>query len=238
MECRYNSIQTLGTVDGPGVRCILFLQGCPLRCGYCHNPETRPLEGGITATVNEIFERVLRCRNYFGKEGGLTVSGGEPLLQAEFVRELFIKCHENGINTCLDTSGCIINDKVEALLSVTDTVLLDIKMTNDNDYRRHIGCGIENPLKFLELTAKKNVTVWIRQVIVPGVNATEENIALLNDMANRYDNVKLVELLPFRKLCKAKYEQRGEEFVFDIYDTPTKELMASLNAGLDKGIKE
>ena len=108
MECRYSAIQTLGTLDGPGVRFVLFLQGCPLRCGYCHNPETRDASGGKTATVKDIMEKVLRCRNYFGKNGGITVSGGEPLMQAKFVTELFKECKRQGINTCLDTSGCIM----------------------------------------------------------------------------------------------------------------------------------
>ena len=142
MECRYSAIQTLGTLDGPGVRFVLFLQGCPLRCGYCHNPETRDTSGGKTAAVKDIMEKVLRCRNYFGKNGGITVSGGEPLMRAKFVTELFKECKRQGINTCLDTSGCIMNDDVTELLKVTDLCMLDIKMTNDEDYRKYIGLSL------------------------------------------------------------------------------------------------
>lgn len=170
MECRYSAIQTLGTLDGPGVRFVLFLQGCPLRCGYCHNPETRDASGGKTATVKDIMEKVLRCRNYFGKNGGITVSGGEPLMQAKFVTELFKECKRQGINTCLDTSGCIMNDDVTELLKVTDLCMLDIKMTNDEDYRKYIGCPLDAPLKFLDKLTEMNVETWIRQVTVCGVN--------------------------------------------------------------------
>ena len=137
MECRYSAIQTLGTLDGPGVRCVLFLQGCPLRCGYCHNPETRDASGGKTATVKDIMEKVLRCRNYFGKNGGITVSGGEPLMQAKFVTELFKECKRQGINTCLDTAGQPFTrenpffDKFVELMKYTDLVMLDIKNIDD-----------------------------------------------------------------------------------------------------------
>ena len=126
-----HSIQSLGTVDGPGVRFVLFMQGCPLRCGCCHTPDTWEMNRGTEYTPMEIVTKAIRYQSYFGKDGGVTVSGGEPLLQADFVREVFRLCHENGINTCLDTSGCIFNDGAKALLNVTDRVLLDIKCTSD-----------------------------------------------------------------------------------------------------------
>ena len=127
-----NSIQTLGTLDGPGVRFVVFMQGCPLKCGYCHNPETQELSGGKEYTADQIVASVLRYKEYFGENGGITVSGGEPLLWANFVEELFTLCKKDGINTCLDTSGSILNNAVKEMLTHTDRVLLDIKYTNDN----------------------------------------------------------------------------------------------------------
>lgn len=234
MECRYSAIQTLGTLDGPGVRFVLFLQGCPLHCGYCHNPETRDVSVGNTATVSDIMRRLLRCRSYYEKDGGITVSGGEPLMQARFVTELFTQCKRQGINTCLDTSGCIMNDDVIELLKVTDLCMLDIKMTNDDDYRKYIGCSFDAPLKFLDKLTEMNIETWIRQVTVRGVNDDNVNIGRLNDIANKHDNVTLAELLPFRKLCKTKYDDMGIEFPFDCYPETGQEVIERLKVSVDK----
>lgn len=217
-----NSIQTLGTLDGPGVRFVVFMQGCPLKCGYCHNPETQELSGGTKFSSDEILEKAIRYKEYFGKDGGITVSGGEPLLQAEFVAEIFEKCHQNGINTCLDTSGCIINEAVEKLIDLTDYVMLDIKFTNDEDYKKYIGCPLSKPLEFLELLQRKNKAVRIRQVIVPSLNDSDENILKLSEIVKKYSCIKSVELLPFKKICKSKYDALNREFLFERYNTPTK----------------
>lgn len=135
----------MGTVDGPGVRFVVFMQGCPLRCAYCHNPDTWEFDTKETiyAEAEEVFAKIKRCRPYFGKEGGVTVSGGEVLLQSEFVTELFKLCKEENISTCLDTSGCILNEKVLKLLDLTDTVLLDIKMTDTESYKKYVGTTLE-----------------------------------------------------------------------------------------------
>ncbi len=214
---RIHSIQSLGTVDGPGVRCVVFCQGCPLRCGYCHNPDTWDPAAGREVTAEEVFRQAARFRPYFGTEGGITLSGGEPLLQPAFVRELFSRCKEAGIHTALDTSGALWNEEVEAVLAVTDLVLLDLKMTNDADYRQHIGCSLEKPLFFLEKLREKGIPCWIRQVIVPGVNDTEENVEALNRLIAGHPQVKRVQLLPFKKICKTKYDQMGIPFPFDRY---------------------
>lgn len=228
-----NSIQTLGTLDGPGVRFVVFMQGCPLKCGYCHNPETQELSGGKEYTADQIVASVLRYKEYFGKDGGITVSGGEPLLQAEFVAEIFEKCHQNGINTCLDTSGCIINEAVEKLIDLTDYVMLDIKFTSDDDYLRYIGCPLSKPLDFLELLQRKNKAVRIRQVVVPGLNDSDENILKLTEIVKKYSCIKSVELLPFKKICKSKYDALNREFLFECYDAASpikvKELQEKLN---------
>ncbi len=214
MTGRINSIQTLGTVDGPGVRFTVFMQGCPLRCAFCHNPDTWDILGGREVSTKDIFERLLRCRDYFGKDGGITVSGGEPLLQADFVHELFTLCKMAGIHTALDTSGCIMNDKTADLLDVTDLCLLDIKMTTDSDYRRYIGCPLSAPLKFLSLLNERGIDTWIRQVIVTGVNDTKENAERIFALERTHGCVKKVELLKFRKLCAPKYENLGIPFPF------------------------
>ncbi len=211
---RIHSIQTLGTVDGPGVRFLVFVQGCPLRCAYCHNPDTWDARGGKEMDATEIAKKATRYRAYFGKEGGITVSGGEPLLQAEFVRELFALCKKAGLHTALDTSGCIWNDEVEKLLEVTDLVLLDHKMPDEQRYRAHIGCGIAAPERFLNELNARNIPTWIRRVIVTGVNDTPADNRALFALKDTHPCVKRIELLPFHKICYTKYEQMGIPFPF------------------------
>lgn len=229
-----HSIQSMGTLDGPGVRFVIFLQGCPLRCKCCHNPDTWDNDGGIEYSADELVKKAIRFKEYFGNDGGVTVSGGEPLLQADFVKELFELCHENGINTCLDTSGCILNDKVKSLLSVTDRVLLDIKYTTDYLYRENVGCSIETPLAFLGHLCERNLPTTVRQVIIPTKNDCEENIISLRKIVSEHKNVDKVELLPFRKICRVKYDKMGLEFPFGNIPEPTKEKMTELEELLQK----
>ena len=224
-----HSIQSLGTVDGPGVRFVVFLQGCLLRCRCCHNPDTWELQGGTEYEPSEIVEKALRCRSYFGKEGGITVSGGEPLLQAEFVREVFSLCKKEGINTCLDTSGCILNDDVKNLLSKTDRVLLDWKYTEEELYRENVGCEIKAVEDFLKFLDEQGIPTTLRQVIIPSVNDTKENILRLKAVAESFNVVDKVELLPFRKLCQVKYDNLGLEFPFKDFPEPEKDKMIQLN---------
>ena len=228
MTGRINSIQTLGTVDGPGVRFVLFMQGCPLRCGYCHNPDTWDLAGGQEVTAEEIFEKVKRYREYFGSEGGITVSGGEPLLQADFVKEVFALAHNEGINTCLDTSGSIMNDSVKELLRVTDRVLLDIKYTDDALYKEHVGCSIGPVIDFLDYLNENNIPVTLRQVIIPSLNDNEDNILKLKEIADNHRCVDKTELLPFRKMCQIKYDNMGISFPFADIPEPSSETMQTL----------
>ena len=225
---RVHSIQSMGTLDGPGVRFVVFTQGCPLRCHCCHNPDTWDIDGGTAYTADELVVRALRFREYFGKDGGVTVSGGEPLLQPAFVRELFARCHEQGLNTCLDTSGCVLNDDVKAVLDVTDRVLLDIKYTNDADYRAYVGCSLEQPLVFLQWLDEKRIPTTLRQVIIPTVNDTDDNIVALKRLADSHLCVDKIELLPFRKLCQVKYDNLGIPFPFGHLPEPTKEQLEHL----------
>ena len=226
---RIHSFQSLGTVDGPGVRYVVFMQGCPLRCKCCHNPDTWGFSGGKEFTTEQVLQKVARVKEYFGTDGGITVSGGEPLMQSEFVTELFSLCKQNGINTCLDTAGCVINQSVKALLKQTDRVLLDIKYTSDEDYKQNVGCNLSEVLEFLSLLDSMNVPTTIRQVIIPSVNDSEENIKRLKEIANKHKCVDKIELLPFRKICQVKYDNMKLEFPFGNKKEPTAECMKKLN---------
>ena len=226
---RIHSIQTLGTLDGPGVRFVVFMQGCNLRCHCCHNPDTWAMGEGTEYTAEEILQRAVRYREYFGEEGGITVSGGEPLLQAEFVYELFALCRKNGINTCLDTSGCILNDDVKKLLSETDRVLLDIKYTDDEEYIKYVGCTIDKPLEFLCYLNGNNIPVTLRQVIIPTINDSDENALKLRKIKNSYPCIDKVELLPFRKICQVKYDSMKLDFPFGHIPEATKTTIDALN---------
>ncbi len=238
MEClktkgRVHSLQSLGTVDGPGIRFVVFMQGCNLRCGCCHNPDTWDVKGGVEYTAEELLEKIKRYKSYFGKDGGVTVSGGEPLLQSEFTAELFRLCKEDGINTCLDTSGSILNDAVKNLLKHTDRVLLDIKYTTDELYREYVGCSMETPLRFLDYLEEYKIPVTLRQVIIPGLNDNEDNIAKLKEIKFSHLCVDKVELLPFKKVCKVKYDNMKLDFPFEKYSVPDNELMQELNIMLN-----
>ena len=227
---RIHSIQTLGTVDGPGVRFVAFLQGCPLRCGCCHNPDTWAPDGGEEMTAARLVAQAGRYRAYFGNKGGITLSGGEPLLQAAFVREVFTLCREGGIHTCLDTSGCILTDEVRAALARTDRVLLDIKYTNDDAYRAYVGCAYDGVREFLAYLNEQGIPTTLRQVIIPTINDTAESVTALRDLAAAHPCVDGVELLPFRKICQVKYDQMGLEFPFGHLPEPSAEQMQKLNA--------
>ncbi len=211
-----SSFQSMGTLDGPGVRFVAFTQGCPLRCACCHNPETWGLNGGTVYTADEVVNRALKYKEYFGKTGGITLSGGEPLLQPEFTAEIFKLCRENGINTCLDTSGCV--PSADFVLDYTDYCLLDIKYTTDEQYKKYVGCRLSKPLDFLKRLNDRNIPTRIRQVIIKGLNDTPKSIKRLNELVSPYKCVREIELLPFRKLCVSKYEKL--EFDFPLKETP------------------
>lgn len=229
MTGQIHSIQSLGTLDGPGLRFVVFLQGCNLRCKCCHNPDTWDRQSEKQFTAQELVEKALRYKEYFGEKGGVTLSGGEPLLQPEFCYEIFKLCHENGINTCLDTSGSILNDNVKKLLNETDRVLLDIKYTENDLYLENVGCSLEKPLEFLYYLNEQKIPTTIRQVIIPTLNDNEKNIEKLNKIVENHSCIDKVELLPFKKICQTKYDNMKIEFPFEHIPTPTKETMDKLN---------
>ena len=230
MTGRIHSFESFGTVDGPGIRFVVFLQGCPLRCQYCHNPDTWDRAGGTEHTAEEVVRRASRYKDYFGKEGGITLSGGEPLLQAEFAHEIFALCHEAGIHTCLDTSGDHLTDAVKALLAETDRVLLDIKYVTDGDYRRNVGCPLETPLAFLAYLNECAIPTTLRQVIIPGLNDSADGVRALKAIAEAHTCVDKIELLPFRKICETKYDSMGIRFSLSDTPEPTHEKMSELRA--------
>lgn len=234
MKGRIHSFQSLGTVDGPGVRCVVFMQGCPLRCICCHNPDTWDFSAGQEVDTDYLVGKILRLRSYFGERGGVTVSGGEPLMQAEFVTELFRKLKIAGINTALDTSGCVFNPDVVKLLGVTDLVLLDHKYSSDADYLANAGCSMKTAEDFLAELNKCGIPTWLRRVIIPGKNDDAESVLYLNEVAKRNDCVKKIELLPFRNLCAEKYTAMGIPFPLADTPSPSNETMQALSALLDK----
>ncbi|MBQ1965956.1 MAG: pyruvate formate lyase-activating protein [Clostridia bacterium] len=229
---KIHSIQSLGTVDGPGIRFVVFFQGCNLRCGCCHNPDTWSLEGGTEISPEEIVSKAERYKSYFGNNGGITLSGGEPLLQPIFAKEIFSLCKERGINTCLDTSGSLLNDAVSSLLDVTDRVLLDIKYSTDEQYLQYVGCDLKTPLKFLELLKEKKIPTTLRQVTIPTLNDDEASIDFLIQLKKENPCVDKIELLPFKKICTVKYQNMGLPFRFESFDTPTAETMKQLQSKL------
>lgn len=218
MEGRVHSLQSLGTVDGPGLRYVVFLQGCPLRCVYCHNPDTWDPAGGAVMDTEELVEKILRCRPYFGTEGGVTVSGGEPLLQAGFVTQLFARLKQEGVHTALDTSGAGDLRKAPALLEVTDLVLLDLKFPTEEGYRQHCRGSLGQTEAFAALVAEKQVPLWVRHVVAPGLNDTLEDMAAVKSWAQRQPTLEKIEWLPFHNLCLEKYQQLGVPF--PLADTP------------------
>ena len=224
-----NSIETFGAVDGPGVRYIVFLQGCPMRCKYCHNPETwgDKAEGSYTATAQEVFDGAYRYRSYWKNGGGITVSGGEPMMQLEFVTELFAKAKEKEVNTCLDTSGIMFNPDdttaVDKLLEVTDLIMLDIKHIDDEKHRELTGQSNKNILAFAKYLDKKNIPVWIRHVVVPQITLDDNALKRLGGFIGTLSNVKKVETLPYHSMAKYKYEKLGIKYPLEDIPDATKE---------------
>ncbi|HCT65221.1 MAG TPA: pyruvate formate lyase-activating protein [Lachnospiraceae bacterium] len=208
MKGKIHSVETVGLVDGPGVRTVLFFQGCGLRCKYCHNPDTWDLQAGKEMDVAEIIKKLKRYQPYYGKTGGVTCSGGEPLLQVEFLIELFKECKRNNISTCLDTAGYGKGDYKE-LLEYTDLVIFDVKHYIPEKYRELTGGNFSVPTEFLEAVKKSGTPVWIRHVVVPNITDSEEHIRGLENYIATIPNVKKVELLPYHTLGVSKYENMG-----------------------------
>ena len=211
MKGYVHSLQSLGTVDGPGVRSVVFLSGCPLRCIYCHNPDTWERQEKQLTDAEELAGRLLRFYSFI-KNGGVTFSGGEPLLQAEFVTEVASILKKEGLHVAIDTCGAPVTPATERLLEVSDLFLLDIKMTTEEDYKRHTGGSLAATMAFLDRLEEMGKDVWIRHVVVPNLNDTEADILHLAELIKGYTCIKKVELLPFRNLCLEKYHTMNIPF--------------------------
>ena len=208
-----HSIQTFGTVDGPGVRFVVFFQGCPMRCQYCHNPDTWDMGEGKEKSVDDILEMFERNRTFY-KTGGITATGGEPMMQMDFLTELFTKAKEKGIHTCLDTSGFSFqeNDRTEKLMAVTDLVMLDVKHIDEDAHIELTGCSNHNILNFARYLDKIKKPVWIRHVVVPGITNQEDALRKLGEFLRTLSNVEKLEVLPYHTLGENKYEKLGIEY--------------------------
>lgn len=203
-----HSYESMGTVDGPGIRFVIFLQGCPLRCKYCHNPDTWNIkEKKIEEDVETVLNKVKRYKNFFGKKGGVTLTGGEPLLQSDFVLELFKRCKKEGIHTALDTSGYIFDDRVKEVLEYTDLVLLDIKAIDEKIYKDLTRVELKNTLSFAKYLKEIKKPTWIRHVVVPGITDDDELLEKTAKYISTLDNVEMVEILPYHTLGTFKYEE-------------------------------
>ncbi|MCT4632562.1 MAG: pyruvate formate-lyase-activating protein [Firmicutes bacterium] len=233
---KIHSIETCGTVDGPGVRYVLFLSGCPLRCKYCHNPDTWAGKSNFEMTVSEVMKDLISYKEYFGRKGGLTVSGGEATLQTEFVKELFKECKKENIHTCLDTSGYCNIDSVKELLEYTDLILLDIKQMDPEKHRKLTGVRNEKILEFAKYLEKENIDTWIRYVLVPGHTDDMDDVDKLKNFIKDMDNVKKVEVLPYHRLGVEKWNQLGLDYQLEGVLEPSEESVEKVSALLnDRG---
>lgn len=234
-----HSFESFGSVDGPGVRFVVFLNGCSMRCKYCHNPDTWEF-GGDTFSAAEVLQKALKYKSYWGGKGGITVSGGEPMLQMQFVTELFTEAKKKGVNTCLDTSGVAFNPddtaETDKLLDVTDLVMLDIKHIDDEKHKELTGHSNKNILAFARYLDSKKIPVWIRHVVVPGITFDEKYLELLGEFIGTLSNVEKIETLPYHSLAIPKYDKLGIDY--PLRDTPnaTKEQASRAKEIIEKGI--
>lgn len=229
---RIHSFESMGLVDGPGIRSIVFLQGCTLRCAYCHNPDTWAFNGGIEMTPQDIVNKVSRFKPYFKDNGGVTFSGGDPLMQPDFLIETLKLCKEAGIHTAIDTAG-YGTGKYEEILKYTDLVLLDIKHIDDAGYKSLVEAPKKGFDQFLEAVQKAGTKIWIRHVVVPGITDSEEHIKKLAQIIKGIRNVEKIELLPYHTLGIQKYEKLGLDYKLEGVDSMDKEDLARLERILE-----
>ena len=239
-----HSIESCGTVDGPGVRFVVFFKGCPMRCAYCHNPDTWSMAGGTEMTVDEILEQFEKKRPFY-KTGGITATGGEPMVQIDFLTELFEESHKRGINTCLDTSGVTFRPddpeylkKVDRLLAVTDLVMLDIKHIDPEEHIKLCQQPNDNILAFARYLNDKGITMWIRHVVVPHLTMNKEYLYKLGLFIGQLKMVKALDILPYHDMAKKKYKDLGMKYSLE--DTPpaTTEMAMAARKIVLQGFKE
>ena len=244
MTGRIHSLESFGTVDGPGLRYVVFMQGCPMRCQYCHNPDTWNMSGGTEITVAEILSQYEKNRPFY-RNGGLTVTGGEPLMQIDFVTELLTQAQQKGIHTCIDTSGITYSpdnrkslDKLDKLLSATDLVMLDIKHIRSDRHKTLTGHENSKILDFARYLDKKHIPVWIRHVVVPGHTDDADDLKELGHFIGELKNVKALDVLPYHVMGQSKYEQLGLEYPLENVPACSKEKASASRDIILEGIRE
>lgn len=220
-----HSFETFGTVDGPGIRFVAFMQGCLLKCKYCHNRDTWQVGSGQQYEVQEVIDKILKCKPYIdSSNGGVTISGGEPLLQSKFLIELFKELKKHNIHTALDTAGSMqINEDIEELLKYTDLVILDIKHIDDQKCINLTGMSNKNELDFAKYCSESQIKVWIRQVLIPGYTDEEADLKKTREFIDSLKTVEKVEVLPYHDLGKFKWTELGLEYSLEGVKSPTEE---------------
>lgn len=234
---RIHSFESFGTVDGPGIRFVVFMQGCPLRCIYCHNRDTWDIKGGKEYTVEEVIEEMKKYIDYIRfSGGGITFTGGEPTLQHEFVTQVFKRCRDINVHTALDTCGFVDVSKVEQLLDYTDLVLLDIKQAVDEKHRELTGVGNAKIKNFARYLSDRKIPVWIRYVLVPGFTDLEEDLHLAADFIRQLNNVEKVEVLPYHSLGEYKWEKLEKEYKLKEVKPPSEQQVEKARSILESGL--
>lgn len=233
-----HSVETAGTVDGPGIRYIIFTSGCPLRCVYCHNPDTRKMKNGKLVNSFDLLKEIHEYKDYHSKTGGgVTISGGEPLLQPEFISAIFAGCKAMGIHTALDTSGFLNNKISDEQLKDVDLVLLDIKSMLPDIYKKITKVDIQPTLDFAKRLDKLNIKTWVRFVLVPGWSDREDNVQALADFVAQLDNVEMVEILPFHKMGEHKWQKMALDYeLYDVEEPSKKEVQKVKDVFIAKGL--
>lgn len=221
---KIHSFESFGTVDGPGIRYVIFMQGCHLKCKYCHNRDTWDMNGGYYSSLDEIIKKIDNYKNYIMPNGGVTVTGGEPLLQVHFLIELFKKLKDKNIHTCIDTSGMVdITEDIKELLSYTDLVLLDIKHIDPIKCKDLVGFSNEKELNFARYLSDNGIDMWIRQVLIPGYTDDENDLKKLKSFIDSLNTVKKVEVLPYHNMGEYKWKKLGLKYELANVETPTEE---------------
>ncbi|HJA94810.1 MAG TPA: pyruvate formate lyase-activating protein [Firmicutes bacterium] len=238
MYGRIHSYESFGTVDGPGIRFVVFMQGCPMRCKYCHNPDTWNADGGREVTAEEVAAEALKYKSYFAERGGVTVSGGEPLMQLDFLIELFALLKRKNIHTCVDTSGICFdgNDpRYERLLALTDLFLLDVKHIADEAHRALTGRSNEKPLAFARYLNAHKKPMWIRHVLVPGLTDDDGALRELRTFLDTLECVERVEVLPYHTMGVQKYRALGRAYPLEGVQPPSPERVDNAKRILGAG---
>lgn len=225
---KLHSYESCGTVDGPGLRYVVFMQGCPLRCKYCHNPDTWDIkEQKISVTADKLMKEIKKYENFFKKTGGVTFTGGEPFLQAEFLKEALKRCKDEGYHTTVDTSGFVFNDMVKDALKEVDLILLDIKSINPKIYLDLTEVALDNTLKLAEYASEEGIAMWIRHVLIPEWTDNDEDLNRLAEYITTLKTVEKIELLPYHKMGEYKWESMGKEYPLKGAEPPALERVTN-----------